>query len=200
MASQLASSSPLCLLDLGILLSNVGFVRSIMSRAFGTLSCVMLTPLSTLAGCTGFSLATTSGVAEGDLMRVFCVEVLLVTVVAWAVGVVDVFCGGVGDVVGLGALAVAFTVTFGAGDDGFTGSLCGSDRLGAVQSLGTLFPVTTMSFAGTSGSTSGSFCGSVILTSWVVTLSLEGTWGANVTTCCLLDARGGKLAVASGRF
>lgn len=200
MASQPASSSPLCLLDFDVLLSNVGFVRSSVGGAFATLSCVMLMPLSTLAGCTGFPLTTTSGVTERNCIGALCVDGSVVIVVTWVFGVVDVFCGEDGDVVGLGSSAIAFTETCVAGGDGFTGFSCVSGKSGVARVAVTLFPATGMFFAGTGGSAFDSFCSDWISISWVVALSFEENGGANVTICCRLDARGRKLALAFGRF
>lgn len=101
MASQLASSSPLCRLDSGVLLSNVAFVRSSLGRAFVMLSCAMLTPLSALAGCTGFSPAATFNVAERNWIETLSIDGLVATVVNWVEGVVDGLCEEAGDVVAL---------------------------------------------------------------------------------------------------
>lgn len=64
----------------------------------------------------------------------------------------------------------------------------------------TLLSATMMSFASTNGGGSDSFCSNPIFMSTATGLSLEGTGGTNVTTCCRLDARDGKFALVFGEF
>nr|GFD53789.1 hypothetical protein [Tanacetum cinerariifolium] len=65
-ASQLVSSSPLCLFGVGVLSVRAVLERSSVGRA---LFVVMLAPLSTLAGWTGFPLAGTFDAAGEGLRR-----------------------------------------------------------------------------------------------------------------------------------
>lgn len=66
-ASQLASSSPLCLF-FGAVSSRVDFDGSKAGKASAVLPfCVRLTPLSIRAGCTGLPVAGRAGGAEDSL-------------------------------------------------------------------------------------------------------------------------------------
>lgn len=123
-ASQPASSSPLCLFALGALLSSVFFDRSNVGRGLVALSfSVMLTPLSARAGCTGLDVATGVVAREGVTGGAGLVAGLVVA------GLVVASLGVAGLVAFLTTGVVSATVLVGAG----TGRIL--TRIGAMGSV-----------------------------------------------------------------